>query len=86
VAAHDPDVELIEATNEPLAPSPAANRMRLHRQRRHMGLRCVVVELRETEIDDLTKKGFLKDDGRNDIRAVREALHRFFDNTLNPTP
>jgi hypothetical protein len=72
--AHDPGEELIEATNEPLATSPAANRMRLHRQRRRMGLRCVVVELRETEIDALTRKGFLKADARNDPYTIREAL------------
>jgi hypothetical protein len=31
----------------------AAERMRRHRQRRRDGLRCLVIELRETEIDVL---------------------------------
>ena len=30
--------------------SPAAARMRLHRERRRHGLRCLMIELRETEI------------------------------------
>jgi hypothetical protein len=34
-------------------PSPAAARMRLHRDRRRRGLRCLTIELRETEIDVL---------------------------------
>ena len=34
-----------------LSISPAASRMRRHRQRRRDGLRCLVIELRETEID-----------------------------------
>jgi hypothetical protein len=64
-------------------PSPAAERMRRHRQRRRDGLRCLVIELRETEIDVLVQKGLLKADARNDARAVREALYQYFDSTLN---
>jgi hypothetical protein len=63
--------------------SPAAERMRRHRQRRRDGLRCLVIELRETEIDVLVQKGLLKADARNDARAVREALYQYFDSTLN---
>jgi hypothetical protein len=33
--------------------SPSAKRMRLHRERRRDGLRCLTIELRETEIDAL---------------------------------
>jgi hypothetical protein len=40
-------------TTEPAAPSAAAERMRRHRQRRRDGLRCLIIELRETEIDVL---------------------------------
>ena len=70
--------------NEPRScPSPAAERMRRHRERRREGLRCVTVELRETEIDALVQKGLLKTDARNDTRAVREALYQYFDRTLN---
>jgi hypothetical protein len=64
-------------------PSSAAERMRRHRERRREGLRCLVIELRETEIDVLVQRGLLLADARNDKRAVREALYRYFDRTLN---
>jgi hypothetical protein len=42
-----------------IARSPDAERMRRHRERRRDGLRCLVVELRETEIDVLVQRGLL---------------------------
>jgi hypothetical protein len=56
--------------------------MRAHRQRRREGLRCIVVQLRETEVDVLIRKGLLKPDARNDPYAIRDALHAHFDRTL----
>ena len=44
---------------EPAAPSAVAERMRRHRQRRRHGLRCFMIELRETEIDALIRNGLL---------------------------
>jgi hypothetical protein len=38
-------------------PSGAAKRMRRYRQRRREGLRCLTVQLRETEIEALIHKG-----------------------------
>jgi hypothetical protein len=64
--------------------SPAAEHMRLHRQRRRTRLRCVVVELRETEIDELVRRGLLREDARNDRLALRHAVHSVFDQTLTP--
>jgi hypothetical protein len=46
--------------------SPAAERMRLHRERRKSGMRCLMIELRETEIDALIRKGFLKAERHQD--------------------
>jgi hypothetical protein len=70
-----------------LAPvTPAAERMRLHRARRSKGLRCLTIELRETEIDALIRKGFLKPDTRNKQTAVTDALYIFLDRTLGTTP
>jgi hypothetical protein len=66
--------------------SPAASRMRRHRQRRRDGFSCVVVELRETEIDALVDKGLLKPDTRHSKNAIINALHAFFDHTLSMTP
>jgi hypothetical protein len=69
-------------TSPPIACSAAAQRMRAHRKRRRAGLRCVVVQLRETEIDVLIRRGLLKADARNNVRAIRDALHGHFDKTL----
>ena len=43
----------IPPTTEPAARSAAAERMRRHSQRRRDGLRCLMIELRETEVDAL---------------------------------
>jgi hypothetical protein len=69
-------------TSPPIACSAAAQRMRAHRKRRRAGLRCVVVQLRETEIDVLIRRGLLKADARNKVRAIGEAIHAHFDKTL----
>jgi hypothetical protein len=42
-------------TTPSIACSAAAQRMRAHRKRRRAGLRCVVVQLRETEIEDRSR-------------------------------
>ncbi len=69
--------------SEALTPSAAALRMRRHRERRRDGLRCVRIELRETEITALIRKGFLKEDTRNNLRAVKSAFYGFLDTTLD---
>src|SRR5262245_8707933 len=72
----------IPPTTEPAAPSGAAERMRRHRQRRRDGLRCLIIELRETEIDALICKGLLKPETRNDTSAIIDALYAHLDHTL----
>jgi hypothetical protein len=69
-------------TCKPMARSTAAERMRLHRERRRLGLRCVTIELRATEIDALIRRGLLRGEMRNDANAVTEALYAHFDRTL----
>jgi hypothetical protein len=49
-----------------------------------MRLCCIVVELRETEIDELVRRGLLTEDARNDRLALRHAVHSHFDQTLTP--
>ena len=66
--------------------SAAAERMRLHRARRRQGLRCLLVELRVTEIDGLVYKGLLKSEARNDPNALAEALYEHLDRTLDARP
>jgi hypothetical protein len=46
-------------------------------------MRCMTIELRDAEVTALIKKGFLKDDARNDHRAVLSALYGFLDGTLD---
>ena len=63
--------------------SPAAERMRLHRERKRYGLRCLMIELRETEIDTLIKKQLLKGEMRNDTSAIIDALYSFLERELD---
>jgi hypothetical protein len=65
--------------------SPAADRMRRHRERRRIGLRCLMIQLRETEIDVLVRKGLLDRGRRNDPRAIVGALYAHLDRTLGRT-
>ena len=69
--------------NDATALSAAALRMRRHRERRRDGLRCMTIELRETEVTALIRKGFLKEDAGNDDRAVKSAFYGFLDRALN---
>jgi hypothetical protein len=66
-------------------PSAAAERMRLHRERRRQGFRCLTIELRETEIDALIRRGLLQAEMRNDMYSVRKALYEHLDHTLGAT-
>jgi hypothetical protein len=67
-------------------PSAAAERMRRHRQRRRDGLRCIMVELRETEIAALVREGLLKQESKGDSGAVQMALYAYLDRTLGRAP
>jgi len=79
---HNPDPTTVSPATEQRPCSAAAERMRRHRERRRDGLRCVVVEIRNTEIDSLIRKGMLKADARNDPYAIEMALYEFLERTL----
>ena len=83
---HDAEMTTTPPTTEAHARSAAAERMRLHRERRRNGMRCLTIELRETEIDALMRKGLLKSETRNDPSAVSDALYAFLDGTIGVTP
>ena len=72
----------ISPTTEPATPSAAAERMRRHRQRRRDGLRCFMIELRETEIDALIRNGLLAAENSHDYDSVQSALYAFLDRAL----
>ena len=69
-------------TTPPIACSAAAERMRVLRQRRKEGLRCLTIELRETEVDVLIRRGLLEANARNDRLAVMNALHAHLEVSL----
>jgi len=71
------------SSTEPATCTAAAERMRRHRQRRRDGLRCLIIELRETEIDEFLRKGLLKPETRNDTSAIIDALYAHLESTLD---
>ena len=84
--SHDAEMMTIPPTTDAVVRSAAAERMRLHRERRRKGLRCLTIELRETEIDALVRIALLRPEMRNDPSAVSKALYAYFDQTLDFTP
>jgi hypothetical protein len=80
--AHDTQPAAIQPRPEARS---AAERMRRHRERRRDGFRCLTIELHVTEIDFLIEKGLLQSVARNDLDAVRQALHSYLDETFIPT-
>ena len=68
------------------ARSRGAERMRRSRKRRRDGLRCLTIEIRDTEIDALVRRDLLAPDTRNDRRAIKKALYAFLDQSLGGTP
>ena len=73
--------------NEPTpSPSQAAERMRVHRERRRQGLRCLMIELHVTEIEALVGMGLLEAELRDNSEAVSVALYDHLNRTLGATP
>jgi hypothetical protein len=84
--AQDAEMTGMPPTSEPVCRSGPAERMRLHRQRRRRGLRCLTIELHEKEIDGLIRRGLLQQETRNNSNAILEALYAHFERTLGQTP
>jgi hypothetical protein len=72
----------MDAITEIPVRSPAAERMKLHREIKKNGMRCLTIELRETEIDALIKLKLLKAEMRDDREAIVDALYSWFDREL----
>jgi hypothetical protein len=70
----------------PATRSATAERMRRHRERRQFRLRCVTLQVRDGEIEELIRRGLLRADMRNNIHEIREALYVHLDQTLRVTP
>jgi hypothetical protein len=56
--------------------TPAAQRMRRYRKQRRQGLRSVRIPLHETDCDVLIRMGLLKEDQRQDPKALQKAVLR----------
>lgn len=65
-----------------IAVSAGAHRMRRHRDRRHRRVRWLAIELRESEIDELIRRGFLALSDRGDRLAIVRAVHAFLDRSF----
>lgn len=61
---------------------PSTRRRRLHRERRRDGMRCLMVELHDTEINALVRAGLLKPETRHDRNAIADALYAHLEWTL----
>jgi hypothetical protein len=70
------------SSTEPATRTAAAERMRRHRRRRRDGLRCLIIELRDTEVDVLIRKGLLPAENRQDYASVQSALYAFLEDTF----
>jgi hypothetical protein len=79
------DAEMVAAT-APEVRSAAAERMRLHRERRRQGLRCLMIELHVTEIEALVGMGLLRAEMRDDGEEVSAALYEHLNRTLGAAP
>jgi hypothetical protein len=66
-------------------PSSSTHRQRIHRERKKHGLRCVVLEIRDLELDELMRRGLLSEDAQDDREAIRTALYGHLDKTLQGT-
>ena len=64
---------------QPSQLSASAERMRVARQRRRDGLRCIPLEIRDDEIEALVTAGLLRSDARNDPNAIAAALGKLLD-------
>jgi hypothetical protein len=83
VTLTDDGMSVRQHRTKPSARSAAAERMRLYRQRRRDGVRCVLIELRDFEIYDLIILGLLRYETRNNIQAIEHALHKLLDQALD---
>ena len=63
--------------------SNAAARMRRYRKRRRNGLRCVCLDLHETEVDALIERGLLQKQHRERVKAIELALLILIGEVLN---
>ncbi len=57
----------------------SAARTQLYRDRRAKGLRCVILEVREREVDELVRRGLLQESDRDNPTELCRAIGRLLD-------
>lgn len=70
-----------DISGSPLRPT-SAERTRLYRERRRKGLRCIWIEIRDTEITELARRGLLPEADRDDPVAISRAIGKWLDQSL----
>ena len=65
---------MMEMSDAPEEITPAAQRMRNSRARRRDGLRTVRVDVHDSEIDVLVRRGYLDDQERDDRELIGLAI------------
>jgi hypothetical protein len=65
--------------NEPRIITPGAARMRASRARRRNGVRCLTIDITDSEVRRLVDLGLLKAGDEDDRCKVSLALYSFFD-------
>jgi hypothetical protein len=68
-----------DAAKTQIGLTPAAERMRRSRNRRRMGIRCYTIQLRDSEIAALVRRGLLSTQEQTDRIAIVKAMHAFLD-------
>lgn len=63
-------------------PSKNALRQQLYRERKKLGLQCIQVEIRHSEIEALIRRGLLAQSDASTATAIRAALYKHLDRTL----
>ena len=77
------DTMTTEAETVPVrSPSPTAQRMRLYRKRRRGGMHSFRTSLHVTQIDELIRKGLLKQEDRGDLEALQWAIDALISTAL----
>ena len=56
-----------------------SDRMALLRARRKSGFLYVGIEVRDTEVSELVRRGLIAGADRKDSLAIRDGIHRFLD-------
>jgi len=54
--------------------TPSTPRVRAHRERRRLGLRCVKVPVSKISIEALVRMGYLPEDLQQDVNAIQKAV------------